>query len=418
MNSLQHINSLGDHLFRETSGKMVAVLCRIYGFNNVERVMDVVQDTFETALVHWRYSAIPVNAAAWLMHVAKNKAVNVFTKDAKTINITPADFPEASENSDFNDQMWFDKGIEDSQLRLLLACCHPSLSDKSQVIITLHALCGFGLAEIANALMMNKEAVKKSITRAKFALAQLGGSLCDSSQNIAVSRIANVHIILYLMFNEGYKATRCAETINNDLCYEAIRLTKLLLSSTSEYNSETNAILALMFFNLARFPSRLDEDGEFITLRDQDRNKWNQVFIEEGYHYLSEATKTDKISRYHLEAIIVSLHSSATSFEDTDWSTIAGLYGKLEEICSSPMISLNKVVAESYIDDLRQCLLKLEHLHATSLANSCMLYAAKGDLLLRIGDTVTAKTEFEKALTFATSAIDRRFLRGRILECN
>jgi RNA polymerase sigma factor (sigma-70 family) len=239
------------HLFRENAGKMLAVLSRIFGLNNIDSVMDVVQDTFESALTKWKFSGIPENPAAWLMQVAKNKAINNFKRESKSITLSDS---VSAENADYSLEMQIEhllmpNEVEDSQLRLLLACCHPDISEKNQVIITLHILCGFGVTEIANALLMNDEAVKKALTRTKASLKQLGNILQTPLLPKYEKRIGIVQTILYLMFNEGYKTTRAKEIINNDLCYEAIRLTKLLAKNGVALANESNALLALIFCN-------------------------------------------------------------------------------------------------------------------------------------------------------------------------
>ncbi len=417
MTSSHEINTMTAHLFRENSGKMVAVLSRIFGLNNIDVVIDVVQDTFESALTKWKFNGVPENPAGWLMQVAKNKAINTFKRESKNVSLSDSVF---AENSDYSfelqiDQLLMPNEIEDSQLRLLLVCCHPDISEKNQVIITLHILCGFGVAEIANALLMKDEAVKKAITRTKAELKKSGNILQTHLPLKYEKRIGIVQTILYLMFNEGYKTTRSKEIINNELCYEAIRLTKLLVKNGVSLINESNALLALMFLNLSRFPSRLSSNGELVTLKEQDRTRWNKTFIEEGFCYLKNATVGNKISCYHLEAIIASLHCSSQTFEKTDWKTIVYLYKQLESTSPSAMITLNRLIAESYISNSLNSIHELEKLKQDpSIHKHYLLYAAEGDLLNRTGKRQAAKAAFTKAFDLATSSLDKLFLQNKI----
>ncbi len=398
---------------------MVAVLSRMFGLKQIDIVLDVVQDTFETALSKWRFSGIPDNPSAWLMQVAKNKALNTFKRENKTQafshSVYLSQFDKNFENQ--FDILLSTKEIKDSQLRLLFTCCHPDFSRKNQIVITLNILCGFGIPEIANALLMNEEAVKKALTRGKASLRKLDNILQTHIITQSDERIRTVQTILYLMFNEGYKTTRSKEAINNDLCYEAIRLVKLLENDNSAVNSETNALTALMFFNISRFPARLGTNDEWLTLEEQDRSQWNKIFIEEGFHYLSKATQSETVTRFHIESIIASLHCSAPTFAATDWKKIAYLYHQLEQIEPSPIVTLNRIIAESYLSNANsiQALEKLE-INA-DLKNNFLVPAAKGDIYKRKGEFKNAQVFYEKALNLSTSPVDRKFLKKKILQC-
>ena len=419
MNQYDNINQLTAHLFRENSGKMAAVLSRMFGLSAIDTVLDVIQDTFETALIKWRFSGIPDNPSAWLMRVAKNKALNTFKRQNKiqlfSPSACPSEFDEHFEN-EFN-LLISPKEIKDSQLRLLFSCCHPDFSTKNQIIVTLHILCGFGVPEIANALLMNEEAVKKALSRSKDSLKELDRVLQSGIVNQSDERIKTVHTILYLIFNEGYKTTRGKEAINHDLCYEAIRLAKLLEKKEGEIAAKTNALLALMFFNIARFPARLNTSEECLTLEEQDRKQWNYVFIEEAFHYLNKATQSKILSHFHIEAIISSLHCSAPTFNETNWEKIAYLYRQLELIKTSPLVTLNRIIAESYLMDTNS-IKALDELELNSdLKNNFLLHVAKGDIYKRKGELENAQIFYEQALSLSTSPVDKRFLKKKIIQC-
>ncbi|MES2560827.1 MAG: DUF6596 domain-containing protein [Bacteroidota bacterium] len=411
------INQLTAHLFRENSGKMVAVLSRTFGLSQIDTVLDVVQDTFETALSKWRFSGVPDNPSGWLMQVAKNKALNTFKRENKSNPFDPTDYLDRFDTpvEQQLDILFSPKEIKDSQLRLLFTCCHPDFSPRNQIIITLNILCGFGVPEIANALLMNDEAVKKALTRSKQSLRKLDHILQAHIITQSAERLHTVQTILYLLFNEGYKTTRSKDAINHDLCYEAIRLAKLL---ESENYSETDALLSLMFFNLSRFPARLSTNDEWLSLEEQDRSRWNSVFIEEGYHYLNKATRQPELTRFHLEAIIASVHCSAPTFEATNWSTIAYLYSQLEKLEPSPLVTLNRIIAESYLPGTTNSIQALNAIASDALfQHNFLLLAAKGDIYKRQGELENARKAYEEALHLAVSPADKKFLTRKILFC-
>lgn len=398
---------------------MVAVLSRMFGLQQMDMVLDTVQDTFEAALQKWRFSGIPGNPSGWLMQVAKNKALNTLKRAYKTRAFSPSvyavKFDESVEKS--FDVLLSPEEIKDSQLRLLFTCCHPDLPVKSQMIITLYLLCGFGVPEIANALLMKEEAVKKSLTRIKASLRKRDDML-QHTVSRKDERMKTVLTILYLMFNEGYKTTRRQEAICHDLCYEAIRLVKVLENDHYEANHEINALLALMFFTVSRFPARLGPGDEWLTLEEQDRNKWNTVFMEEGYHYLRRSTRSDTVTRFHIEALIASLHGAAPTFDKTDWEKITALYRQLEYVEPSPMVTLNRIIAESYLDPSGsiQALEELER--HSALKNNFLLPAAKAYMYTRRGELKNALICYEQALHLSVSPADRKFLTKKIIEIN
>lgn len=411
MSEEKSIHQLTAYLFRENAGKMTAVLSRLFGLSNLDLVRDIIQDSFETALTQWRFSGVPENPSGWLMQVAKNKALNALKKE-KTRKQTPSTFlPSVDEGFEIQfDFLLSQHEIKDSQLRLLFACCHPGLSVKNQIIVTLSILCGFGNPEIAHALLMQEEAVKKALARSKESLRELDQILQTRIITQLDDRIRTVQTVLYLLFNEGYKTTRGEEAINKELCFEAIRLAKLL----EEENTETNALLALMFFNLSRFSARINVSEEVLSLEEQDRSQWNKAFIEEGYHYLNRAIPGETLSRFHIEAIIASLHCSAATFAETNWEKIAWLYRQLEVIAPSPLVTLNRVIAESYLSSAGS-IQALEELEGKpEMDGNFLVPATKGDIYKRRGENREAIQSFEKAFALALSPVDKKFLKKKI----
>lgn len=407
------IAGLTDHLFRENSGKMVAVLSRLYGLNHIESIMDVVQDTFEAALTKWRFSGVPQNPSAWLMTVAKNKAINAIKRENKTVLFpTPADFFQEHLEGSFPLSPSRAE-VEDSQLQLLIVCCHPAISSKNQIILTLNVLCGFGIPEIANGLLMTEEAAKKGLVRSKAVLKQSNLLFNTPLNEMLGEEISTIQTILYLLFNEGYKSTRKKDGINKDLCYEALRLSLLILKVIPE-RSEIQAFIALMFFSLARFPARIDEEGNWLSLKKQNRKLWSKPLINEGMYHLRKATRSTQVSELHLEALISSVHCSTPTFEKTDWKKISFLYKHLERVKpNSPIVRLNRIISESYLLFSEDLITEIKALEKDfPNAHRYLLYAAKGDLYERLGKSYEAQKAFTEASEHAKSPIDRRFFGG------
>lgn len=411
-NQLQQLTT---HLFRENAGKMAAVLSRRFGLEHLDIILDCIQDTFEAALSRWRYGNVPDNPAAWLMTVSRNKLINALKRHARISLEETLTTQETSSQPDFDID---EQHILDSQLRLLLACCQPLISQKNQIILTLHILCGFGVPEIANALRMQPEAVKKSLTRSKALLQQQPPQQLTQAPPIDNHRLPLVLTILYLLFNEGYKTTRKTKGIDPDLCYEAIRLTRIVFETVDIDREQTAALLALMFLTLSRFPARLTDAGEWLSLEDQNRDLWDQRMITEGFSYLRKAAYGNQISRYHLEALISSIHCSAKKFEDTDWPTIVSLYRQLEQLHSADAsLILNRIIAQSYYSDPLDCLHELNSTPFLHQIPVFLLEAARGHFLQRAGLYAPAANAYILAKSLALSPVDQRFLEKKINAC-
>lgn len=404
-------HALADRLFREQSGVMTAVLVSRFGTSHLDAVLDAVQDAFEAALRRWRFSGVPDNPAAWLMAVARNNAINRISRDQKLHpdlllpDIVEDPEPELPLPASF---------VQDSQLRLLLACCHPELSEKSQIMITLSVLCGFGTAEIAGALLMQKEAVKKSLTRAKAVLRNSGRLFGAPLVQGLQARRNTVHTVLYLLFNEGYRTTRGAGGISKELCFEAMRLTKIVYDHDAT-NNEAAALLALQFFSTARFPARINTDGEWLGLEEQDRSRWNQALIRQGFCYLPK--QQPPLNRYYLEALIASVHCTTPLFSETNWQQIAVLYRSLEQLVpGSDIIALNRIIAESYTATAIHSLLdRLETLRSLLVDGKGFEWTmTKGHLYERMGANTRAIAAFKEALQYAGTAANRQFVLRKI----
>lgn len=417
---MQHneVSVLVAHLFRQQAGKMIAALVRLFGFEQVHLAEDVVQDTFITACQQWNYAALPDNPEAWLMTVARNKAINAIKRGARIKHADISVFADQERDaaSDYMDQVFSEKEITDSQLQLLFLCCHPRLPEKSQLQLTLQVLCGFSLEEIANALFLQKEAVRKALYRAKESIRKQGLHTHTHYMFFSEQRTALVLQVLYLMFNEGYKTTSDRQLLNTDLCYEAIRLCQLLRNLRT--NKEAEALLALMFLGIARFPSRQDEQGAIILLEDQNRSLWRQEFIKEGFYYLEQSRDSNTVSRYHLEAGIAAAHCAAASYQQTDWQKIVFYYDQLLRLHYSPVVCIHRAIAVAQLEGPQAGLTLLDQLRDARLEHYYLYAAAKASLLYKSGNYFLAKAHFETALAHTPSTVNQAFLNKQIGNCN
>jgi RNA polymerase sigma factor (sigma-70 family) len=411
------IQTLAATLYHEQSGKLIAVLSRRYSLASIDLVTDAVQDAFETALTHWQPGQLPENPAAWLMQVSKNKLLNLLKKENRMVSNNYSVYQSAEASvTPVADWPVTDPEITDSLLRMLYACCYHDFSTRNQVLLTLNLLAGLGVPEIARGLLMEEEAVKKALTRSKAALRSLPGLLETPLLIRSADKTRTVLRILYLIFNEGYKTTRQENGIDDSLCVEALRLARLLNGKFNPLRSDTQALLALFFFNLSRFPARLDEQGGWLNLAEQNRRLWNRELITEAYRHLNAAMQNGLPGKYYLEALISSVHCAAPAFEDTDWQNIIFLYRQLESLePDSITIRLNRILAESYLQNPVDCIPVLKSLPA--LKDQALLPAALGDVYERAGYFTEAIGQYQTALQHSRATADCIFFERRIGVC-
>ncbi|HET7179743.1 MAG TPA: sigma-70 family RNA polymerase sigma factor, partial [Chryseosolibacter sp.] len=301
------IEKLTDHLFRHEAAKMIAVLTRLFGFHNAQMVEDVIQDAFAKALSDWRFK-IPDNPSGWLTQVAKNKAIDIVRRQryqnefaAETSALLKSEYTATPTI----DNMFLDHEIQDSQLQMIFACCHPSLDAEDQIALTLKSCSGFSVAEIASGLLSNPETIKKRIQRSRASLSEKKIQLGIPNGSDLKSRLDVVLQTLYLLFNEGYNSSSTEELIRKDLCQESLRLAILLTRHPLIQSPKCHALVALMTLLTSRFGARLTEDSEIVLLEDQDRSKWDKELINVGLGYLERAMQGDEVTGYHLQAAIV-----------------------------------------------------------------------------------------------------------------
>jgi len=415
-NAEEHIRKTDiDHLFRGQSGKMVAVLTRIFGFKNLALIEDIVQDTFYTAMKVWPSDDYPDNPSAWLMRVARNKAINRLKRENRGVEFSPENISAVEEI----DQLFLEHQIKDSQQRILFACCAPELPVKSQIALTLKILSGFSNREIGRALLMNEEAVKKMVYRAKKLIRDEEIKFGIPFKNEISERIKAAQMVLYLMFNEGYKQGEGDQLIKEQLCFESIRLTQLLIEISEPEKATSYALLALMYFNTARFASRLDEQGDMVDLQNQDRSKWDQKCIRSGFYCMRKARAGKSISRFHIEAGISAIHCTSESYKETDWNAIVKLYEELLRMEDNPVVRLNYTVAKSWLMGPKAGLKSLDKIDMESpIEKYFLMHASRADMYFRLGDYERAKSYYQVALDMAESSLDKRFIQKKMMECD
>lgn len=345
----KHVHQLVDHLFRHEAGKMVAVITRFLGSENLSTAEDIVQETLLKAMENWRFRGVPDNPSAWLYRVAHNKTIDWLRSAKRETKLRSNQTEEQNIAASFTSQTIFsEEEIDDSVLRMMFACCHPAITPESQIALTLKTLGGLSVQEIAHAFLTSEETIAKRIYRAKERIRNDKIKLEPPGIFDLAHRMDSVLHILYLLFNEGYHSSHSDKIIREDLCGEAMRLTYLLTQHKATNLPKVNALMALMCFQSSRFTARSGDLGEIILLEDQDRTKWSKSLIEKGQHFLLHASSGNQLSQYHVEASIAGIHCTASLFENTPWDKLLTLYETLSEINPGPMVSFNKAIAIGY----------------------------------------------------------------------
>lgn len=411
----KHISQLTDHLFRREAGKMVAVLTKLFGTENLQLAEDVVQDTLLLAFNSWPVKGIPDNPSAWLFRVAKNKAIDCLRHNRHLLS---TDCDEALENDLLAvpdiDKQWKQELLQDDMLRMMFACCHPKIPEENQITLILKTLCGFSTVEIAKAFLIPEDTVSKRLYRTKEFFRQEKLRLTIPSVSELKNRINVILNAIYLLFNEGYNATQFAYLIRKDLMDEAMLLCHMLTADKHTQLPEAYALMALMCFQSSRNNSRLSPEGEIILLSRQDRTLWDYDLIALGNDYMNKAAYGDKLSAYHIEAAIAFEHCTASSFEITNWPQILTYYNWLCTIAPSPFTELNRAVAIMQVNGPMAALNALKTLPANhKIAKFYLYHAVLGEIYLRLGDGIAAKNSLEKAIRFTRSAPEKRILQEK-----
>ncbi|TGL31542.1 sigma-70 family RNA polymerase sigma factor [Leptospira koniambonensis] len=387
------------HLFRNEYTKIVSVLCKHIGFERIDIAEEIASETFLTATETWGIKGNPENPIAWLYTVAKNKAKNYLQRNSVFKNkilpeLTKSQFELFDTEIDLSPE-----NIYDSQLRMMFAVCHPSISPEAQVGLSLRVLCGFGIEEIADAFLTNKETINKRLFRAKEKLREEKINIQLPVSEELEDRLDSVLSTIYLLFNEGYHSISQNKTLRKDLCLEAIRLCSMLAENQITDKPQVYALLSLMCFHTSRFEARQDENGEQILYQDQNTNLWNFDLIAKGEIFLTKAATGTKLTKYHLEAGIAYWH---TQKEDTKekWENILQLYNRLLQLQYSPIAALNRTYALSKANGKEEAIIEAAKL---DLKENHFYFALLGELYLDI-DNSKSEENFRKAYSLAKTS--------------
>ncbi len=410
-------NQLVDHLFRHESGKMIAVLTRIFGMHNLGMAEDVVQEAFLKAMQSWPFHGVPDNPSGWLMQTARNRAIDIIRRQQHFRQYSSELAQQLQEETEIAiGQFFLDSEIADSQLQLIFACCHPSLKEEDQVALTLRTVSGFGAEEIARALVTNEAVIQKRLYRARQFIKDNKIPLQIPSGTQLPERLETVYTVLYLLFNEGYNSGKSDELIRWDLCAEAMRLCLLLSEHKVGEQPSTFALLSLMCFHASRFDSREDEDHSIILLQHQDRRKWDQQLIGKGYQYLSLSSRGDHLSVYHIESAIAAEHCLCESFEKTNWNRLLDLYDLLLQQKQTPTVHLNRAIVLAHIGAPLKAIEEIWEIDDIDLLleSQYIFNAVLGDLYNRLGDNMNAAKYLQHAFQLTGSHAEQKLILEKI----
>ena len=408
-----------EHLFRREGAKMVAILTRIFGIEHLNLAEDVVQEALARALQTWPFYGVPKNPSAWIMRASRNLALDVVrrrkvfqNKQAEIIRLMDRD------GAALDEAIFSEDEISDDHLRLMFVCCHPAIPAEAQVALALKTLCGFSVGEVAHAFLTTDSAIAKRLTRAKQKIQHAGIPFEIPAGGELEQRLDNVLQSLYLLFNEGYKASSGENLVREELCEEAIRLAELLVAHPTSNQPKTHALLALMLLNAARNPTRLDSEGNLLRLQDQDRTRWDKSKISRGMFHFAQSAAGDYLSEYHLQAGIAACHCAAEDYESTDWAKILSLYDRLIELDQSPVVALNRAVAIANIRGPKAGLQAVRRVRDLSkLSSYYLLYAVLGEFEMRSGNLQAAAEQFRRSFELAETKSERAFLLKRLQRC-
>jgi RNA polymerase sigma-70 factor (ECF subfamily) len=400
-------------VFRQESGRILATLIRISG--SFDRAEEAMQEGFAAALQSWPSAGIPRNPAAWITAAAHRRLIDRSRRERTVREKEDSLRYESAAHSEPEEPDWGDAAMEfpDDRLRLIFTCCHPALNQDAQVALTLRTLGGLSTAEIAKAFLVSEPALAQRLVRAKRKIQEARIPYEVPAADKLDERLGPVEAVVYLIFNEGYAASTGEDLVRGDLCEEAIRLGRVLRELLPG-DPEVAGLLALMLLQDSRREARM-RDGELVTLEEQDRRLWDRGKIEEGVRLAEEALAAGRLGPYQVQAAIAALHAQAGTAAETDWRQIRALYGRLLEFNETPVVALNYAAAAAMAGEAEWALRRIEELEARGeLESYYLLYAAKADILRRMGRHEEAVKSYERALALATNPVEKAFLRKRI----
>ena len=412
------VSQVVEHLFRHEAGKMVAILTRIFGIEHLGLAEDVVQEALARALQTWPFYGVPKNPSAWIMRASRNLALDVVRRERVFRGKEPEISRLIEEGHGSDAAIFPEQEIADDRLRMIFVCCHPLIPPEAQVALALKTLCGFSVKEIARAFLTTEAAIAKRLVRAKEHIrdARIPFEIPTSPE--LERRLNGVLQSLYLLFNEGYKASTCEKLVREEVCSEAIRLTSLLAQHTVGNQPRTHALLALMLLNGARLPARVDVDGNLVRLQEQDRTLWDRGMLARGHYHLAQSAGGSEITDYHLQAAIAACHCSAPDYKSTDWSRILSLYDRLVQFDQSPVAALNRAVAVAEVRGPRAGLDAVAAIpNLPSLDSYYLLHSVLGEFESRLKQPQKAAAHFQRSFDLAELKSERDFIAGRLRDC-
>jgi RNA polymerase sigma-70 factor (ECF subfamily) len=413
------ISAVVEHLFRQEAGKMVATLTRIFGIEHLSLAEDVVQEALSRALQTWPFYGIPQNPAAWIMRASRNLALDVLRRE----KVFRDKEPEIARLTELHasapaEPVFTEREIRDDRLRMMFVCCHPLIPAEAQVALALKTLCGFSPAEIAKAFLTSEAAIAKRLTRARQKIREARIPFEIPAGEELARRLDGVLQSLYLLFNEGYKASLGDRLVREDVCFEAVRLTTLLAEHPAGNQPRTHALLALMLLNAARLATRVDNEGNLLRLQEQDRSRWDQPTIARGLFHLAQSAAGPEISEYHLQAGIAACHCAARDYAATDWRQILSLYDRLVEFDDSPVVALNRAVALAEVHGPQAGIAAVSAIrNLQSLDSYYLLHAVLGEFESRLNHPQAAANHFRRSLQLAEIKSEQVFLAKRLQAC-
>ncbi|MYV55860.1 sigma-70 family RNA polymerase sigma factor [Streptomyces sp. SID3212] len=413
----QSPDSAVEAVFRIESARIIAAVARIV--RDVGIAEELAQDALVAALERWPESGVPEKPGAWLMATARNRAVDLvrrretYARKLAEVGRTLEDVPPPDTANITGIGAGADD-IDDDLLRLIFTSCHPVLSTEARIALTLRLLGGLTTDEIARAFLAPEATVAQRIVRAKRSLAKAGVPFEVPYGAERAQRLSSVLEVIYLIFNEGYSATAGDDWVRPGLCEDALRLARVL-SGLMDEEPEVHALAALLELQASRMPARTGPDGEPVLLADQNRSRWNQLLVRRGFAALTRAGAPGRPpGPYVLQAAIAACHARARTYEETDWTAIASLYGQLVALTPSPVVELNRAVAVSMAEGPAAALRLVDALaDEPALKGYHLLPSVRGDLLARLGRTEEARSEFERAAALTRNARERLFLLDR-----
>lgn len=407
---------LVEHFFRHETGRLHGTLMRLFGPQNLSLIEDVTQEALLRALRTWSIGGFPANPSAWITRVAINLARDALRhrrmsadKEAAIITHLEQLAPDPPPDGQT------DYVIRDDTLRLMFVCCHPDIPADAQVILALKMLCGFSTGEIARAFLANEAAIEKQLTRTKNRIRESNIAFELPEGTDLADRLDGVLATLYLLFNEGYKASAGERLLREELCHEAIRLGSLLVAHPAGNAPRAHALLAFMLLTAARFPARLGDDGDLLRLDDQDRSKWDYTLIERGLLHLAQSAQGAELSEYHLQAGIAACHCTAADSASTDWPRILRYYDDLYRLRPSPFAALSRAVAVAHVHGPQAGLDAIAEIpQRAKLESHYLLHSVVGELHWRLGEHAAAAESFRRALALSRVGPEQLYLTRKL----